>query len=289
VTRGRARLLIAAAALVLLAAARPAHADDDPAAEPESSVLPFLGDEARKRGIELPNPFGIGGVYYHLDRAIQVSDLRLGRNGAPPVSVSQFAQLSSDSRVDNVNAKFDVWLLPFLNVYAIAGYVWNESQTSVVATLPPLLPGGAPRVREVSLPTSITGTIGGLGITLAGGYGPFLFAADVNGARADLGFSDKFQAVVTSLRAGWHGKARGRPIRAWLSGTYWNTFAEAKDTVADPDGGTLTFEVDQGPEHPWTYGAGMSYAATRSFDFAVDMGTDFHGGWYVAIVPAFRF
>ena len=82
----------------------------------KKSFLPLLAEEATKRGIELPLPFGAGLVYYHLDRAIAISDVRVGRNGAPPTSVSQFAQLSSSSNVDNENLKLDAWLLPFLNL-----------------------------------------------------------------------------------------------------------------------------------------------------------------------------
>src|SRR5512145_2876709 len=115
-----------------------------PATAQDARRLPFLAEEAHKRGVELPRPFGIGMVYYHLDRAIDVRDVRVGRNGAPPASVSQFAKLSADSKVDNANLKFDVWLLPFLNVYAIAGYIWNESNTTIDVTLPPLLPSGSP-------------------------------------------------------------------------------------------------------------------------------------------------
>ncbi len=261
-----------------------ARADD---ASPRT--LPFLGDEARKRGIELPLAFGIGLVVYHLDRAIEVTDVRIGRNGSTPQSVSDFAQLGSDSKVNNVNVKFDTWLLPFLNVYAIVGGIKNESETTLDVALPPLAPGGSPRQRQVTVPTELSGSVAGLGLTLAGGYGPFFFAGDVNAARADLGFDDRFQAVVTSIRAGWNGKAGSRPIRAWVNATYWDTFAEAKGTIDDPDGGTLKFEVDQGPEHPWTYGVGFSYSPNKHFDMAIDSGFDFNGGWYVALVPIYRF
>ncbi|HEX5043513.1 MAG TPA: hypothetical protein VFV75_11440 [Candidatus Polarisedimenticolaceae bacterium] len=257
---------------------------------PPRHRLPFLAEEARKRGIELPLPFGAGAVYYHLDRAIEITDVRVGRDGAPPVSVPDAVQFGADSRVDNANLKLDVWLLPFLNVYAIAGYIWNESDTSLEVTLPPLLPGGSPRRRRVEVPTSLTGSVGGLGITLAGGYGPFFFAADCNGARADLGFDDRFKAVVTSIRAGWFGEAGGRPIRVWFNGTDWNTFATATGTVADPDdGSTLQFEVDQGPAKPRTYGIGASYSPRPAIELSLDSGTDFDGGWYVAVVPVFRF
>jgi hypothetical protein len=264
-------------------------APPDSVSSRRDSFLPILGDEARKRGIELPLPLGAGLVYYHLDRDIEVSDVRVGRNGAPPTSVSQFAALAANSRVDNVNVKVDVWILPFVNVYAIVGYLWNKSDTRIDVTLPPLLPGGTPRRKTLEVPTEIEGSVGGLGLTLAGGYGPFFLTYDANFAQADLGFDDRFKAVVTSLRGGWNGAVCTRPLRAWLSVTDWNTFAEASGTVEDPDGGTLRFEVDQGPAFRYTYGIGSQYSWRPWLEFAVDTGTDFHGGWYLALIPVFRY
>jgi len=258
---------------VLVLAALPVIADDS-----GHSRLPFLGDEARKRGIELPLPFGVGLVYYKLQRDIQVNEVRVGRNGAAPAPVPDAVAFSSNSDVDNLNLKFDVWLLPFLNVYAIVGDIKNTSTTTV-----------ALGDQSVSLPTKLDGSVGGLGVTLAGGVGSFFGALDVNGARADIGFDDRFHALVSSARAGWHGTARSRPVRVWANATYWDTFATARGTVTDATGGTLKFEVDQGPKYPWTYGAGFSYSFTPSFDFSTDLGADFHGGWYVAIVPVWRF
>jgi hypothetical protein len=290
--------LLVSSALVLAygtAAAQLADATESgapsAAAEPKrwSSFLPLLGEEAAKRGIELPLPFGVGAVYYHLSRDIKITDVRVGRNGAPPTSVSQFAKLSSNSNVDNVNLKLDAWILPFVNVYAIVGYVWNTSETTIDVSLPPLLPSGPNRQRVVKVPTEIQGSVGGVGMTLAGGYGPYFMTYDVNLDQADLGFDDKFKAVVTSIRAGWNGRAGTHALRAWLSVTDWNTFATATGTVADPDGGSLSFEVDQGPAYRYTYGAGSHYGAARWFEIAADTGIDGHGGWYLALVPVFRF
>jgi len=273
----------------------PLAGSDAPASPPESGgtekhhKLPFLADEARKRGIELPRTYGVGLVYYHLARAIEVTDVRVGRNGADPQSVSQFADLGSDSRVDNVNVKADFWILPFLNLYAIVGHIWNKSDTHLDVTLPALLPGGAPREFSLTVPTTLEGNVGGLGMTLAGGYGPFFFAYDINVARVGLGFDDRLKATVSSIRAGWNGTAGGRPIRFWINGTRWDTFAEVTGTVDDPDGGRLDFEVDQGPAYPWTYGAGVSWSPERWLDLSLDTGFDLHGGWYTAIVPVIRF
>jgi len=254
-----------------------------------SSFLPLLGDEARKRGIELPLPFGAGLVYYHISRDIAISDVRVGRNGAPPGSVSDSASLGSRADVDNLDLKLDVWILPFVNVYAIVGYIWNESDTHIDVALPPLLPSGPTRQYALTVPTSMTGSVGGVGMTLAGGYGPFFLTYDVNAAQADLGFDDRFKAVVSSVRGGWNGTAGKRPLRAWVSVTDWNTFATATGTVADPDGGTLSFAVDQGPAYRYTYGVGSQYSAVPWLELAVDGGTDFHGGWYLALIPVLRF
>lgn len=255
----------------------------------KKSFLPLMAEEAYKRGIELPLPFGSGLVFYHLDRGIAITDVRIGVNGAPPSSVSQFAHLSSTSRVNNLNAKLDAWILPFVNVYAVAGYVWNESDTRIEVELPPLLPGGPTRRRQLTIPTEIQGSVGGLGITLAGGYGPYFMIYDANFDQADLGFDNRFKAVITSIRGGWNGTAGGRPLRLWASVTDWNTFATATGTVADPDGGTLSFEVDQGPSYRTTYGAGGQYSWRPWLELAAEAGTDGHGGWYLAVIPVFRF
>ena len=260
--------------LVLLLAALPLRAEDE-----QHSRLPFLGDEARKRGIELPLPYGAGFVYYKLKRDIKINEVRVGRNGAAPAPVPGALAFASTSDVDNLNLKFDVWLLPFLNVYAIVGDIKNKSTTTVALS----------DIGTVSVPTKLDGSVGGLGTTIAGGVGSFFGALDINGARADIGFDDRFRALVTSARAGWHGTANSRPIRVWASATYWDTFATAKGSATTPNGDSLKFEVDQGPKYPWTYGAGFSYSITRRFEFSTDAGADFHGGWYVAIVPTWRF
>jgi len=215
--------------------------------------------------------------------------VRVGRNGAPPPSVSHIVQLAATSRVDNLNVKLDAWILPFFNVYVIAGYVWNESDTRIDVSLPPLVPGGPTRDRQLGVPTNVEGSVGGVGLTLAGGYGPYFMTYDANFAQADLGFDDRFKAVVSSVRGGWNGKAGSRPLRAWMSVTDWNTFATASGTVADPDGGSLSFQVDQGPAYRYTYGLGAQYAAMRWLEFAADGGVDGHGGWYLALVPVLRF
>src|SRR5262245_54734101 len=77
-----------------------------------SSFLPLMQEEALARGHELPLPFGVGFVYNYLQREIEVTDVRIGINGQPMQSASQFINLGSDSRVNAALLKADAWLLP---------------------------------------------------------------------------------------------------------------------------------------------------------------------------------
>ncbi len=118
------RLVVAATLLAALGAVAPAFPQDagnEPS--PTQGVtpgrkLPFLAHLANERGIELPQPFGAGAVFYYTSRDIKVTDVRVGLGDATPVSTGEVAQFASTSSVKNFNVKFDVWLLPFVNVYA---------------------------------------------------------------------------------------------------------------------------------------------------------------------------
>src|SRR6187397_331969 len=140
-------------------------AETDSGDSPWHSRLPFLADEARKRGHELPLPFGAALVVTALDgRKIEVTDTRIALDDNPGQSISNFVDLGSTSEVFNANLKFDAWVLPFLNVYALVGYVHNTSLTHAQVTV---LPGGPGS--ETDIETELDGLVGGVGLTLAGG------------------------------------------------------------------------------------------------------------------------
>ena len=100
------------------------------------SGLPFMADEALKRGYDLPLPFGVGVSYVYLERLIEVRDVQIGINGAPLQPVDRLSFEDTPSQVHNVMARFDVWLLPFLNVYLLGGRTENSSTTTLTLDLP---------------------------------------------------------------------------------------------------------------------------------------------------------
>jgi hypothetical protein len=304
----RARL--ATASIVLAGATaffgpRAARADDPPPAPPEVKLddkaqdagqaepkhrLPFLADEARKRGYDLPLPFGGALVLTRLSgRKIDVTDVRLALADNPGQSISQFLDLGSTSDVFNANLKFDAWLLPFLNVYALVGYVHNESTTDATVTLPRPGPIPGEDVFETEIKTELDGFIGGGGIVLAGGYKNFYFVGDASYVQTDLGFDDAFTALIATIRAGYTGKLADFPLQMWLGVGNWDTAATASGHGSLSNGARFTFEADQKPHTLWMYDIGANLEISKRFQLFVDIGFDFEGGSLFVIGPTYRF
>jgi len=253
-----------------------------------SSFLPLMAEEAIKRGYELPLPFGVSAIYNHIERDIQVNDLRLGLNGAPPRSVSRFVDLGSNSRVDAGIGRIDAWLLPFVNVYALGGCLRNESVTEGIATFPQPGPPGS-RTLNFTAKTVLEGFVAGAGLTLAAGYRNFFVTADANYSRTDIGFDETFRALIVSSRVGWNGRIGVVPTRFWVGVMYWDTENIAKGTVNIPGEGSVKFEVDQGPAHPWNASVGTSVVISRHWETFLEYGFNFNDVKFLATGLTFRF
>jgi len=252
-------------------------------------ALPFLADAAVKRGYELPLPLGISGVFYYVERDIEITDVRVGINGAPLQSASHFLDLGSTSHVSVALSRFDAWLLPFLDVYGLLGYVSNNTTTRGTVTVPTLGPGPGVRSFNVSATTHLDGFVGGAGLTLAGGYREWFVMGDVNYSQTDIGFDDRFRALIGTVRTGWNTKILDIPTRFWVGGMYWGTRSTAKATIDAPNVGPVKFEADQGPVHPLNATIGASVTLFRRWDAFLEYGFNGDDVQAVSAGLTFRF
>jgi hypothetical protein len=227
--------------------------------------LPQFGVEVRKAGYELPKPIGFGVIFTDIERDIDVTDVRVGINGGRVRSVSDFITLRARSHVQVAMGRFDVWLLPFLNVYGLLGYVNNETRIQGTAKLR----GGGGSV-PIDVTTKIEGPVAGAGLTLGGGFKEVFATLDVNFTETNLGFDENFRATVATVRAGWNGKVNGVPVRLWTGVTYWDTFETASGTS-----GSIHFQADQGPANPWNPVFGAHVTLHENFDLFFELGTNF--------------
>ena len=282
-------LCLTAASLAGAEPATPLEESVSADSERWSSFLPFMAEEATKRGYELPLPFGVSAIYNYIERDIDVDDLRLGFDGEPPRSVSRFVDLGSSSQVNVGLLRLDAWLLPFVNVYGLFGYVHNRSTTRGIVTVPELGPPPGSRSFNFTANTELDGFVGGGGLTLAGGYKQFFVMADANYTQTDMGFDDEFIALVVSMRTGWNGKIGTVPTRLWVGGMYWDTANTARATVDVPGEGLVRFEADQGPVHPWNASVGASVAFSRQWEGFAEYGFNLDDVHLFATGVTFRF
>jgi hypothetical protein len=257
--------------------------------EPWPYALPFMADTVIKQGYTLPLPRGVSVVYTYVERDIKITKVRLGVDGAPLRDVTNFVNLGSTSHVNVLVGRFDAWLLPFLNVYAIAGYVSNNTTTRGTVTIPPLTPRGEPRTFNLVKTTELSGFIGGVGLTAAAGWRAFFILADFNFSQTDLGFDNPFRALIGTVRAGWNGEFLGVPTRLWVGGTYWGTSGTAKSTVSVPEIGSVTFAADQGPLHPLNALVGANVTLFKRWEAFLEYGFNFNDVHVVAAGLSFRF
>jgi len=260
-----------------------------PEKERWSSFLPFWTEEARAKGYDLPLPLGISMNYFFLRRDIEVDRIEVGRGNNPLRDVTDFVQVGANSDVHAFLARLDAFVLPFLNVYLLGGWIENTSEVDVDVTLDTPGPGPGITFRVNDADTLDGPTYGGGGM-LFGGYRAWFLQVDANYTITDLGhFDSDFKALVASGRTGWHGRLWNRPVRVWVGATYWDTARQVNGSVVLPTGERVRFSVEQGPKNPWNMNFGTNVQVIGPVDFTIDFGTNYDDVFSIATAFAYRF
>ena len=275
--------LFARGLLVLWLVSGGALAGDAATPEPHWSGLPIWGAEASARGYQLPLPIGVGITAWSGRQPVDIQDLQLGRDGNPPVSVKNFLQIDQvDTSQQNVSAKIDVLVFPFLDVYAILGYTKGTTKGLIQVPGESIIGIFEPRVLQ--LDAAFKGPTYGLGMTLQGGAKvsdwrdlTAFVVADVNRTKTKLSFENesliantKPVATVFSARVGLHGIV-GPTTRAaiWTGAMYQRIQQTVAGSVADTD---LQFVVVQSPSNPWNTLLGGLIEFGRDWVFLIEGG-----------------
>ena len=253
--------LVASVLLTLSVHSAGAHAQDAAAPQPHWSGLPIWGVEAQAKGYEIPYPFGVGITGYSARQPVNIHDLQLARNG-PPVSVKNFLVINTvDTSQQNVSAKFDVLVFPFLDVYVLGGYTAGTTKGLIQIPDDPILGIIEPQI--VQLNAKFSGPTYGAGITLQGGGKvsdwhdlTAIAVIDWNRTQTKLTFENesviadtKPVATVFSARVGLHGTVgNSNGAAVWVGAMHQNIQQEVAGSVANTD---LQFIVIQSPQKPW--------------------------------------
>ncbi|HDS6400342.1 hypothetical protein ISO70_12845 [Morganella morganii subsp. morganii] len=288
--------------------------------ESKSRILPIWGDEARARGYDLPEPFGVGYNYMNLRQDIVVDKIGFIMPTQP--------DLGGLLTIDGINIdaghtreksethmlKLDSWVFPFMNVYGLYGKTKGKSHTT--------LAGGSVDIRDFlgnphhldlnsvikgkPFDLDFEGKTYGAGVTFAGAYEQFFGTVDVNYTKTNLDILDgDIKALVVSPRVGYEfvfspliaGQGNTK-LQVWTGAMYQDITQRFKGDISGlnlslPGGmenmipGDMKFDVEQHLAHKWSNLVGARLEVTRNFNIISEVGFNNRNSFFIS--GEFRF
>jgi len=147
--------------------------------------FPFLGEKAHQAGFDLPYSAGLGINYFFQESDITINNLSVGFNNGKMQDLDEVVRFSNTtSTTDAFNFRPDIWILPFLNVYAI----FAKSTTSTNVDFGVWVPKNDvwEEVIAVSTKAEFEAVSTGFGITPTIGVGGGWIALDMNFTWTDI-------------------------------------------------------------------------------------------------------
>lgn len=286
----------------------PVKATTKPAAS--HSVLPFLGDEARKRGYDLPEPFGVNINYMNIRQNINVDSinfngLSLGGHSLDNAFKIKVGNTRESSKTETL--KLDAWLLPFMNIYGLVGYTDGHSISQIGVGIKGARKYHYPaNLQNLDFKLDFKGTTYGIGTTLVGGVGNWFTAVDANYTQTQFDILDgSIDAFTVSPRVGYRFATPGvdtlhlpsGKLNVWVGSMYQDVQQEFKGSLNDLSMPSATlqrmvdlankdgngrFDVKQHLQSPWNVLVGAQYELTRNFNITSEIGFAERNSFFVA-------
>ncbi len=197
-------------------------------------VLPIWGKKVTKLGYNLPYSAGVSVNYFWQESELVLNNLNVGFNNGPMYNIDEIIRFNEATATANsVNIRPDIWLFPFLNVYAILG----KAKTSTAIDAGVWVPGKDnewSQVTSFSTKANFDATIFGFGMTPTIGVGGGFLALDMNMAWTDVNALDKpVFTYIFGPRLGKSFKLKKpeRNIAIWIGGFRVNFSSDTKGSI----------------------------------------------------------
>ncbi len=239
-----------------------------PAATAASS-LPLMA--AKVDPSQLPEPFGISVTVYGQDQRYALDSLTVD---IPGVTFGDVRGLKIDNHIAEQDAQFDVYVLPFLNLFGFIGNLRGETAVDLSSIAVPAGLGAPAGFKFNDLHIDYHGTVYGAGATLAGGNDRYFGSLTAIYTREDLkgDFDSSAKAVVVSPKLGVHTKGGS----FWIGAMYQKAQEDHKGTfgldVGLPQPIPVGFEVKLKQRDDWNGLVGMQARVAKQLDLAIEGG-----------------
>jgi opacity protein-like surface antigen len=183
--------------------------------------LPIWGAKATKKGYSLPYSAGISVQYFQQESDIVIDNLQVGFNNGTMYDLDGLVRFNNTyAKAGALTVRPDIWLLPFLNVYAILGSAAASTNVGFGVWIPDSS-GTEKEIFSTSTKVEFNSTTFGIGFTpTIGVWGCFL-ALDMNVAWTDVPQLNKpARSFVFGPRLGKSFKLKKpeRTVAAWVGG-----------------------------------------------------------------------
>lgn len=273
------------------------------------SFFPIWGRQAIEKGFDLPYAYGANIIYFYMNQGINLDNFGLSLKNNPLQPVDFLTFKDTKTIVNTVNARFDFWLFPFLNLYGLLGKGWSTTTVHPTIVL---------QDKEIPFTSEVkqSGLYYGFGLTGAVGIKKNWLSLDMNWTWTNLELLEApVPARIIGIRYGRTIKFTNQKRMAVWIGTMHQKFkSETNGTIylkdALPgdkideiidipnqpgfddlpplqqelirkiideienrwDTAAINYGMDKGPEAPWNLLLGMNYEHTKHWQFRVEAG-----------------
>ncbi len=261
-------------------------------------MLPIFGQKVTDLGFELPNPYGISQIGAYVRQDLILSNLEVSNDGGntfQPVDFVEFPGVNAEDLA--LEAKLDAWLFPFMNVYAIGGYITGNANLTVGIPVDsmlsflgldvcsrggPLQPDFCNEVIALPIEPKYHGYSYGLGTVLAVGWRDFFAAFPITFVWSNLNITESTISTSTmEILVGRIFKLEGgKALELFVGSQYLDASYKVRGSVtlplSDVDPSLNDVEVDssldENNKDKWNFVLGGQYQISAKWDIQGQIG-----------------
>jgi len=253
--------------------------------------LPVWGKKITSMGIDLPDPYGVSLIGTYVSQDIVVEDLRVSFDDGQTYQPFPWVQFPDSSVASySFETKVDAWILPFMNLYAIAGYVDGDGDVPIGLPVEPLLdtlgfgvlcpdnilrPDFCDDVVLIDVQTDFSGYNVGVGTVLAMGWKSWYAAFPITYVWSEMSNLEQTIGTLTVETLFGHTfELRGEmKIEAFIGASYLDANHEITDTYSIPlsdlsailDDVDIDYKVLQSNTDKWAFVAGGQFQFSKEW------------------------
>lgn len=256
----------------------------------KSRKLPLARSWFEDKNIELPLPYGVSAFFTYMSRGIDITDVEVTFQDQPAQSINDFASFDLQNKSTVAAVKLDAWILPFINVYGLFGYVSTNASLDATLTIDRIVLPGPPIVIPLTDRSTINGNYLGIGSTLVGGYKNWFILGDFNYGYSKISeFDGKIDFWMFSARTGFQSMINTKKLRTWIGAMYLSSNRTLNLSVENDILGLVKVNVHQQTENPLTLQLGTSIGLGKHFEILAEMGTNFSDASIGVLSGTYRF